>query len=164
MALEIRDARAEDLPAIVAIYNATVPGRQVTADLEPVTVASRRPWFERHSPGHRPLWVVPAGEAIAAWLSFEPFYGRPAYQATVEISLYVSPDHRGRGVGGWLLDQAIVRAPKLGITTLLGFIFSHNQPSLALFRSRDFQTWGQLPQVAVLDGVARSLSILGRKV
>ncbi|MDZ4938569.1 N-acetyltransferase, partial [Clostridium perfringens] len=47
----------EDLPAIVDIYNSTISGRKVTADLEPVTVESRIEWFEEHSNDFRPLWV-----------------------------------------------------------------------------------------------------------
>ena len=50
----------------------------------------------------------------------------------------------------------------LGIRTLLGFIFSHNPASLALFARAGFASWGELPEVAELDGIRRSLSILGR--
>ncbi|MBV8628542.1 MAG: N-acetyltransferase, partial [Paraburkholderia sp.] len=50
-----RDATLDDLPAIVAIYNSTVASRQVTADLEPVSVESRLPWFHAHGPAARPL-------------------------------------------------------------------------------------------------------------
>ncbi|HJS36612.1 MAG TPA: N-acetyltransferase, partial [Burkholderiales bacterium] len=63
-----RNATLADLPRIVAIYNATIPSRLVTADLEPVTVESRLPWFEQHSAGSRPLWVVEREAQIVAWL------------------------------------------------------------------------------------------------
>lgn len=53
-----RVAIRADLPAIVAIYNSTVSSRQVTADLEPVSVGSRHDWFNAHAPDRRPLWVV----------------------------------------------------------------------------------------------------------
>jgi L-amino acid N-acyltransferase YncA len=56
MSLACRDATLDDLPAIVAIYNSTVPSRQVTADLEPVSVESRLPWFQARDliiPGKR---------------------------------------------------------------------------------------------------------------
>jgi L-amino acid N-acyltransferase YncA len=160
----IRDAAAGDLPAIVAIYNATVGGRMVTADTEPVTVADRRGWFADHSPARRPLWVALLDGQVAAWLSFQPFYGRPAYDITAELSLYVAEAYRRRGLGRMLLGRAIERAPDLGVRNLLGFIFSHNAPSLRLFESFGFQLWGQLPDVAVLDGAERSLTILGLRV
>jgi phosphinothricin acetyltransferase len=160
----VRAAAEGDLPAIVAIYNATVGGRMVTADTEPVTVAARRAWFADHSPARRPLWVAMAEGQVAGWLSFQSFYGRPAYDATAELSLYVAQAHRRRGLGRLLLGRAIRQAPQLGLRNLLGFIFSHNLPSLRLFESFDFQLWGQLPNVAVLDGVERSLTILGLRV
>ena len=84
-----RIARFEDLPRIVAIYNATIPSRMVTADLEPVSVESRVPWFEQHDPDTRPLWVVARDGDVVAWLSFSSFYGRPAYARTAEISVYI---------------------------------------------------------------------------
>ena len=54
----IRDATEADLPAIVEIFNATIPSRMVSATLEPVSVEERLPWFHAHSPDHHPLWVM----------------------------------------------------------------------------------------------------------
>jgi len=160
----IRDATLTDLPEIVAIYNSTIPGRMATADTEPVTVADRMAWFQRHQPAEHPLWVVEDEEKIAGWLSFETFYGRPAYHATVEISIYIAEASRGRGIGRFLLGESVRRAPELCLKTLLGFIFSHNTPSLALFAALGFEVWGQLPNVAEMDGVEYSLTIMGKRV
>ena len=163
-ALTVRDAVEDDLPAIVAIYNATVPGRTVTADTEPVSVASRQPWFREHRPGFRPLWVAELDGQVVAWLSFSSFYGRPAYNATAEISIYVAPEHRLKGIGRELLQRSIDHAPSAGVKTLLGFIFAQNEPSLRLFRLYGFEQWACLPDVAELDGIGRSLLILGKRV
>ena len=162
--MHIRDATIEDLPAVVAIYNSTVPTRMVTADTEPVSVASRQKWFADHSPDRRPLWVVEEGGQVAGWLSYSSFYGRPAYDSTCEVSLYLAPEHRRRGLGTQLLLRCIEHAPRIGVTTLLGFIFGHNELSLGLFEKIGFQRWGHLPRVAVLDGVERDLIIVGRRV
>jgi phosphinothricin acetyltransferase len=159
-----RLARRSDLPAIVDIYNATVPTRMVTADTEPVSLASREDWFDQHVPGVRPLWVVELEGEIAAWLSFSSFYGRPAYRRTAELSVYVHQSWRRRGLGAYLLQEALRAAPGLDLATLLGFIFAHNAPSLALFRKCGFSSWGELPRVAVLDGHERDLVIVGRRV
>lgn len=158
-----RDATIADLPAIVAIYNSTIPGRMVTADTEPVSVESRVAWFLEHG-GARPLWVVEEAGAIVAWLSFTSFYGRPAYAGTAEISIYVDEAHRRHGLGRALLGEAIARAPSLGVSTLLGFVFGHNAPSLRLFDAHGFARWGMLPRVARLDGAERDLVIVGRRV
>lgn len=162
--LLIRDATLKDLPEIVAIYNSTIAGRMVTADTSPVTVSSREQWFKEHTPDHRPLWVVEIEDVIAGWVSFQSFYGRPAYNGTVEISIYLHEDFRGKKLGKSLLEYAISACPKLGVKTMLGFIFGHNDPSLKLFKSFGFEEWAHLPNVAELDGIERDLIILGKRV
>ncbi|HEY9803748.1 MAG TPA: N-acetyltransferase family protein [Leptolyngbyaceae cyanobacterium] len=162
--MAIRHAITSDLPAIVAIYNAAVPSRMATADLEPVSVESRLAWFGGRSPTTRPLWVIEQDGVIAGWLSFQSFYGRPAYVSTAELSIYIAPAFHHCGLGKQLLAKAIHESPNLGLKTLLGFIFAHNQPSLKLFESFGFQKWGHLPQVANLDGVERDLVIMGLRI
>jgi phosphinothricin acetyltransferase len=163
--LTIRAADAADLPAIVAIYNAAIPGRMATADTEPVTVAQREAWFREFDPKRRPLWVsADDAGAVGAWLSVRSFYGRPAYHATVEVAVYTDAALRRRGLATDLLRHAIGQAPRLGIRTLLAFVFAHNAPSVALFRRFGFGEWGRLPRVAELDGVERDLAILGLRL
>lgn len=166
--LRHRIATLDDLPAIVAIYNSTVASREVTADTEPVSVESRLPWFHEHQPERRPLWVIEdaaaAAPAILGWISYSNFYGRPAYSGTAEVSIYIAEASRGKGIGRYCLEQAIAYAPVIKVHTLLGFIFGHNAPSLALFGKFGFSTWANLPGVANLDGVERDLIILGKRV
>lgn len=162
--MSIRDARESDLPAIVDIYNSTVPSRMVTADTSPVSVEDRTVWFHEHKTGFRPLWVVEEDGKVNAWLSFQSFYGRPAYSGTAEISIYVAENHRRRGIGHMLLERAIEHSPEVGVKNLVGFIFAHNDPSIGLFERFGFERWGLLPNVAVLDGIERSLVIMGLKV
>lgn len=160
----MRYAGKDDLPEIVAIYNSAVTTRLSTADTEKVTIEAKEEWFQKHTPDKRPIFVHEADGKIAAWVSFESFYGRPAYDHTAEISIYVAPRHRGKGMGRQLLKKSIEMAPKLGIKTLIGFIFSHNEPSLRLFKSFEFKQWGRLPGIAEMDGTEYSLSILGKRV
>lgn len=162
--MTIRDATPADLPAIVAIYNATVPTRLATADTAPVSVESREPWFREHAPTTRPLWVMDDEGAIVGWFSFQSFYGRPAYHATAEVSVYVDAGHRRRGIARRLLAEGVRRSPTLGLTTLLGYIFGHNEPSLRLFECCGFQRWALLPRVAEMDGIERDLVIVGRRI
>lgn len=164
MQWQYRLATAADLPQIVAIYNSTVASRQVTADTEPVSVESRQDWFLAHQRADRPLWVVEQDGAVIAWLSFSSFYGRPAYQGTAEISIYIADLARGQGLGLFLLQSAIDFAPSIALHTLLGFVFAHNTPSVRLFERFSFATWGHLPRVANLDGVERDLLILGLRL
>lgn len=155
----------EDLPLIVDIYNSTIAGRLVTADTEPVTVASREKWFYAHTPKKHPLWMIyDDNNNCIGWASFQAFYGRPAYDATAEISIYLSPEQRGKGYGLKVLQHCINQATSLQINTLLGFIFAHNKPSLQLFAKAGFEEWAHLKNIAVMDGNEYSLKILGKRI
>ena len=164
MRFEIRHATEQDLPAIVSIYNAAIPGRLATADTSEVTIESRKAWFQEHSPEVRPLWVHLQKQQVTGWISLNTFYDRPAYQKTVEVSLYVHPAYQRQGIGKRLLSRMIEQAPSFQVTTLVGFVFAHNQPSLRLFQSFKFQEWGYCPGIAELDGQPKDLVILGRRV
>lgn len=162
--MTIRPATIKDLPAIVEIYNSTIPSRMVTADTEPVSVESKKDWFHSHSPEKWPLFVAEINNEIAGWLSFHSFYGRPAYDITAEIGIYIHEKHRGKKLGKTFLEKAIEISPSLKIENLLGFIFEHNEPSIKLFLQYGFEKWGDLPGVAVIDGRKIDLVILGRRV
>ena len=108
----VRDATAEDLPRIVEIYNAAIPSRTATADLEPITVDSRREWFSKHDPDRRPLWVAEIEGEIVAWIELSSFYGgRHAYDATAEVSMYVAPGSQHQGLGRLLMQGMIDACP-----------------------------------------------------
>ena len=163
--LTYRTAFIEDLPVIVQIYNSTIASRLVTADTEPISVDSKISWFNDHHPNKRPLWMIEDEQQhVVGWASYQSFYGRPAYDATVEVSIYLDEQQRGKGYGKQVLNHCIEVAPTLGIKTLLGFIFAHNMPSLQLFYKAGFRDWGIFPDVANLDGIERTLKILGKRV
>lgn len=163
MSLSIRRAQLDDLPRIVAIYNETIESRMVTADTAPVTVEEKLPWFEAHQ-DHRPLMLMVHQGEIIGWYSFSSFYGRPAYDGTVEVSVYITTNARGKGYGQLAIDQMKKDARDLNISTLLAFIFSHNVPSIQLFKKNHFKEYGELPDVATMDHQLYSLTILGYKV
>ena len=160
----IRDAAEADLPAIVEIYNAAIRGRISTAQVDPVSVEDRLPWFREHTPESHPLWVAEIDGQVAGWLSFHSFITRRAYRGTAEISAYVSEKFRRLGVGRTLLEKAIAHAPDLEINALVGCIFSHNEPSLRLFERLGFERWGFLPRIARVDDVERDLVIVGHHI
>jgi len=161
--LHFKYATQNDLPLVVATYNATVASRMVTADLEEVTTASKQVWFDAHNFDKRPLWMVELEGKYAGWMSFNSFYGRPAYEGTAEISIYLERAFQGKGLGKACLLKAIEEAPALGVHTLLGFIFGHNAVSLKLFEKFGFAVWATLPKVANMKGVMRDLIIVGLK-
>ncbi|MGL4855152.1 MAG: GNAT family N-acetyltransferase, partial [Lentisphaeria bacterium] len=103
-------------------------------------------------------------KSLKAWVSLSPFYGRPAFSSTAEISLYIHQDYRNQKIGSHIISEIKSMMPTLGFTTLLAFIFSHNIPSMKLFQNHNFLTWGEMPYIAKIDGNLYSLSILGFKI
>jgi hypothetical protein len=70
--MKIRDATEEDLPAIVAIYNAAIRTRISTAQLEPVTVEERRNWLKQHTPNRHPFWVADIDGRVGSFSAAPP--------------------------------------------------------------------------------------------
>jgi phosphinothricin acetyltransferase len=160
MDIHIRDAIEADLPAIVDIYNQSIPGAWSTADTKPVTVADRIEWFRKHDPAKRPLWVAELDGQIVAWIGLQSFYaGRPAYDATAEISLYIATAFQRRGIGMLLKRRMIEHCPRLGVTTLVSMHFDHNEATRRINEHLGFRQAGHLPEIAVVNGQPRGLLI-----
>lgn len=157
-------AQSSDLKKIVSTYNSTIASRLVTADLVEVTVESKIEWFNSHSPEKRPLWLIYHDNKYVGWMSFTSFYGRPAYDGTVEVSIYLENEFRGKGIGKICLQKAFEVSKGLNIKTLLGFIFDHNEPSLNLFYKMGFEKWAHLPKIANMIDDERGLIIVGKRL
>lgn len=159
----IRPANINDLPSIVGIYNQTIPLRYVTADLTPVTVESRIEWFHQFN-SNRPLWVLEKDGIIKSWASLRSFYGRPAYNSTVEIGIYIDENYRNQGLGELMLLHAHRESKQIGIETILAFIFANNIGSVKFFQKHGYSEYGLLPAVAEIDNQKIDLAILGYKL
>jgi len=165
MDLSIRDATEADLPAIVEIYNQSIPAGWSTADTKPITVADRVEWFRKFDPARRPIWVAEAEGRVVATVYLSSFYGgRPAYDATAEVSVYVAADHQRRGIGRWLKRWVIEQCPRLGVTTLLSMHFDHNQATPRINESLGFTRMGHLTEIAVVQGQKRGLVIWALRI
>lgn len=169
MSYTFRDATEADLPRIVEIYNFAVATRKCSCDLDPTTVDARRISFLEHSPNHRPLWVAEDSArpdlGVAGYLGFFHFMNeRPGYFITADLAIYLHPQYQGKGLGTYLITQAIERAPSLGVETLTATIFASNASSVALFKKMGFEQWGFMPRVARLEGVEKDLVLVGRRL
>lgn len=165
MDLLIREATEADLPAIVDIYNQSIPGGWSTADTRPITVDSRRAWFRQFDPARRPIWVAEVDGKVVATVYLSSFYGgRPAYDATAEISTYVATAYHRRGIGRRLKEFVIGQCLRLGVTTLLSMHFDHNQATRRLNESFGFEQLGHLTGIAEVQGQRRGLMIWGLRI
>jgi phosphinothricin acetyltransferase len=162
--IAVRPARRDDLQDILAIYNAAVPLRSATADLVPQQMAAREAWWNDRDHARRPVMVAEVAGRTVAWGAFTDFKPRAGYAPTAEVSVYVDPARLGLGIGRAMLDALLARAPECGIDRIVALCFAHNEASVRLFMSRGFIEWGRLPDACNMDGVRRSVVMLGKSV
>ncbi len=153
MDISARNATDKDLPAIVAIYNQAIALGSATADIAPVTLESRKLWLQEHSADHYPVFVTINLDTIVGWCSLSAYRpGRMALRHTAEISYYIDPDTRGKGVGSFMISHAIKQCPTLGIKTLFAIILDINIESARILEKFGFSKWGHMPDVADFEG------------
>jgi phosphinothricin acetyltransferase len=156
--MRIRNATEADLPAIVDIYNQSIPAGWSTADTRPITVAERVEWFRKFDPEKRPIWVAEVDGQVVGTAYLSSFYGgRPAYAATAEVSIYIATAYHRHGLGRRLKRWVIDQCPALGVTTLLSMHFDHNEATRRINESFGFQQMGHLTEIAVVQGQKRGL-------
>lgn len=151
--MSIRTAQLSDLPAIVEIYNQSIPSQQSTGDMRALGVDERKPWFEEHRPDRHPIFVAEVEGQVAGWCSLSPYRpGRAALRLTSEISYYIASEYHRRGLATALVEHALAACPGLGIKHVFAIVLEGNQASLSLLKKMGFEQWGYLPRVADFDG------------
>ncbi len=155
-----RDANESDLPAIIEIYNQSIPAGRSTADTAPISVSDRIEWFRKFDPTKRPIWVAEEDGRVIGCVYLSWFYaGRPAYNKTAEISTYLANDYQGKGIGTMLKQKMIEACPRLGVENLVSMYFDHNEATQKLNDKFGFKVVGHLPEIAEVQGVKRGLTI-----
>lgn len=136
----VRPATANDLPAILAIYNDAVLTTTATYDLEPRTLEHRATWFEDHQRANLPVFVAGTADGeVIGWSALNRYHERFGYRFTVENSIYVAAAHRGRGVGRRLLAPLVEAAQERGLHVILAGIDAQNVASLRLHAAFGFE-------------------------
>lgn len=148
MSCVIRDAQASDLPALCDIFNDAV--RNTTAiwlDAE-VDLANRQSWFAaRRAQGYPILVACDASDAVLGYASFGDWRAFDGFCHTVEHSVYIRADQRGKGLAKPLMAALIERAIGCDKHVMVAAIESGNAASIALHQRLGFSTTGQMPQV-----------------
>lgn len=147
MATVIRDAREPDLAAMLAIYNDAVLTTTAVYDYKPRSREQQAAWFKAKHDQGLPVLVAEHGGAVAGFASYGPFRPWPAYLHSVENSLYVAPEQRGRGIGSALLPALIRRATERGLHTMIAGIDATNEASLRLHAKFGFERVAQFREV-----------------
>jgi phosphinothricin acetyltransferase len=136
-----RPAELRDAEPLRAIYNREVIGSTVTFDLVARTLDEQIQWIEQHSGGY-PAIVALDGDLVVGFGSLSPWRPRPAYAPTVEDSVYVHHEHRGRRVGRTVLTELVARGQAHGFHSVLARIVGGHEASIALHRACGFEHAG----------------------
>jgi len=148
----IRPARLEDLPRLGAIYAHWVEHSAATFDVEPRDEAALRVWFDGYPGGRHRLVVVETDAGVQGYASSGRFETRPAYDVSVELSVYLAPEARGRGYGGRLLDHLLDALAGEDLHRAYAGVALPNPASCALFESHGFTRCGLYTEVGFKHG------------
>jgi L-amino acid N-acyltransferase len=140
--MRTRLATDDDAEAIRAIYNAEVVGSTVTFDMVPRSLEDQLAWLAEHRGAHPAIVAVDDTGLVTGFASVSPYRRRPAYSTTVEDSVYVRLDCRGRGVGRLLLGDLVTLAGAHGFHAIMARIVDGHEVSIALHRACGFELVG----------------------
>jgi phosphinothricin acetyltransferase len=140
IAVEIRPAVANDLPAMTDIYNDVIASSTAVYSVLPATRAERRAWFESRAAAGFPILVGVSRGAVIGFASFGEFRGVwPGYRYSVEHSVHVQRDQRSKGVGSLLVRALFPLASTMGKHVMIGGIDAANAGSLHMHERLGFQ-------------------------
>ncbi|QHF42802.1 GNAT family N-acetyltransferase [Pseudomonas sp. S35] len=148
----IRDAIESDLPAIRDIYNDAVRNTTAIWNEQPVDLANRLAWFNARQAQAYPILVSVENDEVTGYASFGDWRPFEGFRYSVEHSVYVRNDQRGKGLGPRLMAALIERARSGGKYVMVAAIESGNQASIRLHERLGFTTTGQMPQVGIKFG------------
>lgn len=148
----IRAAQQSDLEEIRLIYNHAIHHTTAVYEYEPFSEEYIIGWFNSKSAQGFPVIVAIEDDRLVAFASYGAFRMRAAYQHTMEHSVYVHHEFRGKGIGKIMLSAIIESAKKNNIHALIGGIDSTNELSILMHKKMGFQQVGYLPEVAFKFG------------
>lgn len=139
--------------AIQSIFNEAIVHSTALYDYQPRSLETIENWFSQKALQHFPvIGLITDNNQLAGFASYGTFRAWPAYQYTVEHSIYIHQDFRGRGLGKCLLAALIEYAEKQNYHVLIAAIDSSNQNSIKLHQSFGFSHAGTLKQVGFKFG------------
>ena len=144
--MTIRPATEQDIPAITAIYNEVVANSTAVWTEKPDTEADRLAWMRARRALGYPVLVATEGAATLGYGTFGDFRAWPGYRYSVEHSLYIHADHRGRGLGRAIIDALVAAAAALGKHLLIAGIDGGNIASIQLHRRAGFLEVARMPE------------------
>jgi L-amino acid N-acyltransferase YncA len=148
----VRDARLEDVPGILTIYNDVIATSTAVYREDAVTLDDRRQWFDARRASGYPIIVATEDSGIVGFASYGDFRTWPGYRFSVEHTVHIRADQRGRGVGTLLMRTLIARAAAQGKHVMVGGVDGDNEASLRFHDRLGFTRAARLHQVGFKFG------------
>ena len=145
--LAVQDAGAADLEGLVTIYNEVIASSTAVFTSTAVTLEERRHWWQTRTAQGYPVLIARDAHGVAAFGTFGDFRAWPGYRFTVEHTLHVRADARGRGIGTQLLRVLIGRAHSLGKHVMIAGVDADNAASIRFHERLGFTQAGRLREV-----------------
>lgn len=143
----IRPMLAKDWEAVAKIYEEGIATGVATFETKVPTFEA---WDKAHMATCR--FVAISSDTIVGWVALSPVSSRCVYGGVAEISVYISSDSRGKGIGKLLLEQLIVASEKEGIWTLQSGVFPTNIGSIKVHEAAGFRSIGKRERIGKLNG------------
>jgi phosphinothricin acetyltransferase len=149
--ISFRPATEQDQEAIMDIYNDAVVNTTATFDTEKRTIEKQLRWFRNHKSNH-PVFVAVEDEKVAGWASLSAWSDRCAYEGTVEVSVYIHPGSRGKGIGKKLLQIITEEGRKAKNHSVISRIAAENEVSIHIHESLGYKHIGIMKEVGLKFG------------
>jgi len=154
----IQNVTQEHFPSIKKIYEEGIATGNATFQTES---PEWEEWNKNHLPHCR--FVTVDNNVVTGWAALTPVSARPVYAGVAEVSVYVGAEHRGKGIGKFLLEKLIQESESKNIWTLQAGIFPENKSSLALHQSLGFRQIGYREKIGQMKGTWRDTALLERR-
>jgi len=145
--VQVRIAAESDLPAILEITNHEILNSTVLYEYEARSLSTQLAWFNEKREHGWPIIVAELGSKVVGFGTYGSFRTRPAYSKSVEHSVYVHTDHRGKAIGNALMVELIRLAKASDLHTMIAGIDSSNMSSVEFHRKFGFEVVGTFKEV-----------------
>ncbi|MEO8403849.1 MAG: N-acetyltransferase family protein [Chitinophagaceae bacterium] len=145
--ITVREATTDDLPQLLEIYNDVILHTTAVYDYEPHTMEMRKAWFKTKQEQGFPVFVAEEQNKIKGFSSIGPFRAWTAYKYSVENSIHVASDQRGKGIGKILMPPLIEATRQLKLHTIVAGIDATNAVSIRLHESFGFKEVAHFKEV-----------------
>ena len=160
--VHIRDATEAELPGMLEIYNDVVAASTAIYRDDPMPLADYRAWFRTRTAQDYPVLIAADGASVFGLGSFGDFRAWPGYRFTVEHSVHVRADQRGRGLGSQLVRALIDRAIQRGKHIMIAGVDAENAASLRFHARLGFERVAHFREVGFKFGRWLDLVFLQR--